>query len=912
VITFNLIFSVICTAISFYTFISVLSKSVYLDKHRMLPTIAAVVTIYNFYTMLSAFVEPAQAATLQMLEDMTLRALFFMMFFYMVILHEVAYEKVINVLYCGLMIFLEGYYFFNLGREKYLLTIDVIAILAIAIPSFVVIGFDHSRRSLRNNDEKIAFAMESTFLLFILGYAIQNVVLEDNRYVMHVVCAVACIVYSYLIRTNQIEYAKAMLAGAMYDLMQHPIALLDPNFYYMDSNAICQKLFPNGKGLRFAFEDGTISSKATLVETMVRRGMLEREIYSNDDWYKLQVIPYSEKNRTRGYILHLTDITKQHNEVVEAKEETASKSLFLAQMSHELRSPLHAIIGVSDLLLSKRDISAKNRGLINHVKRASAGQLSLVDAILDYSKIEAGKFTFAEKSYSLDAMLEELAYTSIINIQSKPVDFSIDLTGSIPKRIMGDETRVKGIFANLIGNAVKFTKEGYVHVTVHGEIEKDGRLHIMFSVHDSGDGMTPEQLETVFEQYVTLSDGTTMEGTGLGLCITAEVVKLLGGNIKSESDEGVGTVMSGDFYQKVDGSDLIPAKVYNRRTVMQKSANWSNAIRPKYVYPKAKVLIADDMKINYEILSTALLPWGISADYAIDGRDAVAKAGEEDYQMIFLDQMMGVMTGDEACKKIKQYTDAPIILVTANNDDELRKNFKDLGYAEFLGKPLKSNQLQGIVETYMPDAYKEIPQQDAVDALSRRDLSGLRAYQRTLETFVKEMEPLIQDLSRLEKEDRETFCVKVHGLKGVSRQIGRETFSELAEIMEMAAKAEHWDYVDKHMEDFLESLCDLVEDVHSELIQIAPEYDDPMDLAGADDARMVESKDIYSIFEELLGAFENYNINKIEDALFRLRSIKLDDEKLQVYEDVLAAYEELEYDEGAETIRAFLQKENND
>ena len=702
--------------------------------------------------------------------------------------------------------------------------------------------------------------------------------------------------------SNRIEDTATILKATLFDRTGRPIALVNSEFYVIDANRKALEVFENAEGIGFAFEDGTTESKCVLIENMIRRERNDSEYYACERWYKVHYTPVEDRGEVKGYIISADDITQEHRETTNAKKETARKSQFLAQMSHELRSPLHAIMGVSDILATKKDISEKNKNLISNIKRASENLLELVNAILDYSKLEAGKFEFTEKEYDLNANLEDMAYSTILNLQSKPIDFNLAITSSYPRYLFGDAIRVREIFQNILSNAVKFTDKGNIHAEISFDELDDGRVRVDFSIADTGQGMSPEQLDEVFNEYVSTADGVDTEGTGLGLAITRQLIAKLGGSITAESDGISGSVFKGYFYQKQCGGEHMMERVLNRRTLLNPNQGFHGLPdKVDYVYPRAKVLVADDMRINLEIMQQFLSPWKCEVITMPDGVSAVDAVKDTHFDLVFLDQMMMPVSGSEACKKIREFSNVPIVLVTANSEENARHVVAEYGFSDFLAKPILGVKLQEIMDKYMPKDLAEKNDSETVVSVVKRNRHSSNVYQKTLDTFVKEMQPLLLNLPNYRKNDKEMFKVKVHGIGGVSKQIGRETFAEQAQIMEMAAKSETWSYVDAHMDDFLNALCEVVEDATKELTQLAPN--------GIEEQIEIKEKtneDVTEILKELLSAFDRYDLNVIEESLDKFEKSDKSQELMVLYGAVREAYDNLEYEEGTQILEEYL------
>jgi CheY-like chemotaxis protein len=294
-----------------------------------------------------------------------------------------------------------------------------------------------------------------------------------------------------------------------------------------------------------------------------------------------------------------------------------------------------------------------------------------------------------------------------------------------------------------------------------------------------------------------------------------------------------------------------------------------------------------------------LAPWRCEVITVPDGATAVKALKERRFDLVMLDQMMVPVSGPEACKQIREFSDVPIILVTANSEENARSVVKEAGFSDFLGKPILGIKLKEIIEGYLPKDLAEENDTDTVVSVVKRNRQNTKIYHKALETFVKEMQPLLLNLPAYRKNDQELFSVKVHGIAGVSKQIGRDNFAEMARIMEMAAKSGTWAYVDEHMEEFLSALCDVVEDATKELSQLAPdeELDDEPETEGALNAN--------DVIASLQKAFDEYDLNKIEDGLGHLAKLDKSPRLEELFIKLKEAYDNLEYDDGAAAIEDY-------
>ena len=894
------VFNLICLNVAFFTFVKLVSNDVYLTNHRILPTIAGLMIIYNFYVCIIPLLSDGYTVEFfHLLCDLCSLVIMYMMFFYFLFIKKpkgLIFTVIVSLLIMTALCVYNSFSFYMMKPKS--VFVDFVAVLIVFLGCVFIELISPSPKYFDRTDRIIGRYMMLAFVIALLGYFLHDVIMFFGN-IRSLAFLIDCIIFYWLAKTNRIEDTGTILKSTIFDRMEYPIALVNSQFYVVDANQKALELFPFGSEIEFAFDGGTSNGKFKLCEQLVHENRNDEEFFALDRWYRIHYTPVEAENRIKGYIFSATDITEQHNEAINAKKEAVKKSRFLAQMSHELRTPLHAIIGISDILSGNKDISEKNKTLISHIKRASDNLLELVNAILDYSKLEAGKFEFSERVYDVNTLFEDLSYATILNIQSKPIDFNLAVTTSFPRYLYGDAVRVREILQNILSNAVKFTEKGSIHGEISFTREND-RWRIDFSIADTGSGMTPKQISEIFNEYVSSADGNSTEGTGLGLAIVKQLVSKMAGSVMAESDGISGSVLKGHFYQSHTESELYPEKVFNRRSVMNQSTGLHGMPdRVNFVYPKASILVADDMKINLEIIKQLLAPWKCEVITVPDGAAAIRAVKERKFDMVMLDQMMMPISGPEACEKIREFSDVPIILVTADSEDNARAVAKESNFTDYLGKPILGKRLTEVVETYLPKALAEENTADTAISVVKRNRMNNNVYYKTLEAFIKEMQPLLLKLPNYRKTEQEMFKVKVHGIAGVSKQIGRDTFADFARVMEMAAKSETWAYVDEHMDEFINSLCEVVDDATKELSQLAPEYEKD----EYDEVR--ETYDVTAIINNLYRAFDDYNLNGIEDGLEQLYKVDKDQALENLFDKLKGAYDNLEYDDGVAAIDAY-------
>lgn len=381
-----------------------------------------------------------------------------------------------------------------------------------------------------------------------------------------------------------------------------------------------------------------------------------------------------------------------------AESATSSKSDFLSNMSHEIRTPLNGIIGITELLLGEKLPDSVIK-MLGSIKYSADNLLKIINEILDFSKIEAGKISFESIDFDLKRLLEELIQNMEFTAKAKGLDLLIDFKEDIPEYIKGDLVKLNQVLTNLIGNAIKFTNDGYVKIIVKNcENDLDnGKQGIQFCVKDTGVGIPEKSLNTIFESFQQSDSSTSRKfgGTGLGLTISKKFVELQGGQMRVESKEGL-------------GSDFIFSYPYIKS---QKDGDSKSSANDSYLFTdlNAKILLVEDNKLNQFVASQFLKKWNSSVDIANNGEEALYYLGQNEYDIVLMDIQMPVMNGFEASAAIRENSpqvlqpNIPIIALTASAFDETRKRIEAVGITEFVTKPLVPKILHEKIKLLLTD-----------------------------------------------------------------------------------------------------------------------------------------------------------------------------------------------------------------
>ncbi len=393
----------------------------------------------------------------------------------------------------------------------------------------------------------------------------------------------------------------------------------------------------------------------------------------------------------------------EKKKVEQAKEEAVmanmAKDKFLARMSHEIRTPINAVLGMNEMIL--RESKEENiQEYAQDIKNASNILLTLVNEILDLSKIESGKMEIIEAEYDICPLIDDLENMVLAKAEAKNLDFKIHVDTELPCILFGDDIRIRQILINLLSNAVKYTKTGTVKLDVTGEIVGDNVL-LHFSVKDTGIGIKEEDIERLFEEYERIEEGANryIEGTGLGISIVMRLLKMMGSELKVESEYGKGSEFYFDLQQKV--VDHKPIKGYRKQE--QKKNNKCPA---DLVIPEAQILVVDDNEMNRKVMLHLLKNTKAQVEDVDSGYACIERMKMKHYDIVFLDHMMPEMDGVETLNQLKALKDypcenTPIIALTANAIVGAKEQYLNEGFDGFLPKPIAMNELTDLISQFV-------------------------------------------------------------------------------------------------------------------------------------------------------------------------------------------------------------------
>lgn len=399
----------------------------------------------------------------------------------------------------------------------------------------------------------------------------------------------------------------------------------------------------------------------------------------------------------------LDALRKEKRSQQEAEAANMAKSSFLANMSHEIRTPINAILGMNEMILREEKDPAI-RGYAGNIQASGNSLLSIVSDVLDISKIESGKLEIIPVDYEVNSLISDCCNMAAGRAKAKELELLVECADNVPMKLCGDETHIRQIIMNLLTNAVKYTEKGTVKLIVSGRFT-DGGFVLKVDVSDTGIGIAEENLPQLFTQFqrFDLQRNRNIEGTGLGLSIVKRLCDLMSGTITARSVLGSGSTFTVELPQKV--VDSTPCGGVN----LNYSAGAEHEYHHSFEAPEAKILAVDDLPVNLLVIANLLKETRIKIDTAGSGRECLDKCSQQKYDLILMDHMMPEMDGVLTFEKLhgdksSPNFETPVIMLTANALAGMREQYMDVGFADYVSKPVRGAKLEEAIRRNLPES----------------------------------------------------------------------------------------------------------------------------------------------------------------------------------------------------------------
>ena len=495
----------------------------------------------------------------------------------------------------------------------------------------------------------------------------------------------------------------------------------------------------------------------------------------------------------------------------EATRADEAKSRFLAQMSHEIRTPINAVLGMDEMILRESD-EDEVRGYAMDIQSAGHSLLSIINDILDLSKIESGKLSIVTVDYELAGMLRDLINLIGFRAKDKGLDFKVEVDKDLPSFMHGDDVRIKQVITNILTNAVKYTERGTIWFRVSGE-KADGVEKLKVEVEDTGIGIKEEDLSKLFSEFDRIDEekNRKIEGTGLGMSITRNLLELMGTHLEVESVYGRGSKFFFTIDQKI--VDETPIGDFDAKCVKELN---SFSYNESFYAPRAQVLTIDDNEINIRVFKSLLKKTGVQITGATSGAEGIRLCEENKYDIIFIDHMMPDMDGidtltnmraDEKCIN----NETPTYILTANVVVGAKDMYMEKGFTGYLTKPINSERLESVIREAVPEElYETAPKEVKAEQKPRmiaelpviggidwdyaiNHLKDADLIAQTARDFIRilpgQVEKLNASYDKMNLEDEfVSYKILVHGIKSTAATIGIIPIAGMANVLEYAAR----------------------------------------------------------------------------------------------------------------------------
>ncbi|MCM1495162.1 MAG: ATP-binding protein [Bacteroides sp.] len=641
----------------------------------------------------------------------------------------------------------------------------------------------------------------------------------------------------------------------------------------------------------------------------------------------------------------VTSMLKQKQEQILAIKENETKSDFLANMSHEIRTPINAILGFDEMLLREEN-NEQTLEYAANIKSAGENLLSLVNDILDFSKVESGKMEIIPEEYKTSDMLTDVVNLTYLKAQEKGLSFEIYIGKDIPRKLYGDEMRVKQILTNVLNNAVKYTEAGRVILSVNFDKldAENGRLRI--SVEDTGIGIEQENISKITESFqrFDLQRNRSIEGSGLGMSIVASLLRVMGGRLQIYSTYGEGS----------DFRILIPQGIRDASPIGNYQKDFRNGLRNMEPYqelftaPQATILFVDDNAMNLSVARGLLKKTKIHIDTAESGSRCLELTRQGKYDLIFMDHLMPEMDGVETLHRLRQEEGNPnqntmVVALTANAIKGSRDFYMQEGFCDYLTKPVAGERLEEVLFKLLPQEYI-IPSEEAEAAIEKEEeeteavISNETNRVISIDVCLQELESMLRqahisitegyhyagnsmgqfhwmlmlfaesfhEKSRrlagfYEGQEEEAYTIEVHALKSNAKGIGATVLYQLAWEHERQSRAGNWEYVQAHWEELCgEWLC-VVNGILSYIGEDPMEWKEAAAAVEPDKPEITAEQRI--ILKNCIHVLEDYESDPACALLENLLQEELEQGVREILEQALEALERLDFEESSQLLR---------
>ncbi len=705
------------------------------------------------------------------------------------------------------------------------------------------------------------------------------------------------------------ERLSLVICENRFNFFQHDY-MLEAQYYSEGRLEPPNVILGMGEVYKYGGKGGIMNS--VLVAVGMKEGLGDTTYSPVYDQNSLQesedVLPLSER------LAHfLKAMTNELIETVkEADDANKAKSRFLSNMSHEIRTPINAVLGMDEMILRESD-QDNILEYAHNIRTAGNTLLSLVNDILDFSKIEAGKMDIIPVDYDFSSVINDLVNMIKPRVAANNLTLYTEISPDIPCMLNGDEIRLKQVITNILTNAVKYTKEGSVTLSISSSRVDDTAIDLIVSVKDTGIGIKKEDMNRLFNafQRVDESRNRNIEGTGLGLEITRGLLKLMESDLKVKSEYGVGS----EFYFTLRQGVVKWEPIGDYMMAYEKALLAKEKYHEKFTAPDARVLVVDDTPMNLTVFTGLLKSTRVHIDEAESGQECLEFTQAQKYDMIFLDHRMPLMDGIETLRRIRCDGNNPnnntvIISLTANAVSGARERYIEAGFDDYMTKPIMSDKLEAMMLQYLPPDKITVQTEEFAESEADEDTTPIEwlqnidgidinagltncgskeLYVKSVNTFMESADDNILIIKQFfEQKNIPDYTIKVHALKSSARIIGANELSKLAEQLEHAGDEKDIKAIESRTPLFLEKYQVLFTALKR--AKGDPDVSDN-DLPEIDDESFIEA--VNSISE----LAKNFDYDSVKYIIANIDNYKVPDRRSDFYNKLKKAFSNADWAE---------------